>query len=86
MIRSRVAGQFVRSNAPSLYDFSTAGCHDGFGEYGVNQNQGAERTVSFLMALLAVLDLAGEGLDDPGKEEFEGNAHTPRRSTADHLA
>jgi len=70
----------------SLYDFSTAGCHDGIGEYGVNQNQGAESTVSFLMALLAVLDLAGEGLDDSGKEEFDGNAHTPRRSTADHLA
>ncbi|MFP8878640.1 MAG: glycosyl transferase, partial [Myxococcota bacterium] len=67
----------------SLYDFSTAGCHDGIGESGVNRNQGAESTVSFLMALLAVLDLAGEGLDDSEKEGLDVNAHTERRSTVD---
>ncbi len=42
----------------SLYDFSTAGCHDGLGKNAVNENQGAESTVSFLIALLALVGLA----------------------------
>ncbi len=65
----------------SLYDFSTAGCHDGIGESGVNRNQGAESTVSFLMALLAVLDLAGAGLDDSGKDRGDENAVTAELAT-----
>jgi len=43
----------------SLYDFSTAGCRDGLGASGMNENQGAESTVSFLLALLALLDREG---------------------------
>jgi glycosyltransferase involved in cell wall biosynthesis len=46
-----------------LYDFSTGGCRDGIGETELNQNQGAESTIGFLMALLKILELAGEGLD-----------------------
>jgi glycosyltransferase involved in cell wall biosynthesis len=46
-----------------LYDFVTAGCRDGLGATEVNQNQGAESTVSFLMSLLEMLELAGEGLE-----------------------
>jgi len=46
-----------------LYDFATAGCRDGLGAELVNQNQGAESTVSFLMALLGMLELVGEGLE-----------------------
>ncbi|GAF90042.1 unnamed protein product, partial [marine sediment metagenome] len=46
-----------------LYDFSTAGCRDGLEASGVNENQGAESTVSFLLALLAMLDLTGAGID-----------------------
>jgi hypothetical protein len=45
----------------SLYDFSTAGCRDGLEASGVNENQGAESTVSFLLALLAMVDQAGAG-------------------------
>jgi glycosyltransferase involved in cell wall biosynthesis len=52
----------------SLYDFSTAGCHDGLGESALNTNQGAESLVSFLIALLAMLGLASDGL---GGEEIE---------------
>ena len=52
----------------SLYDFSTAGCHDGLGESELNKNQGAESLVSFLIALLAMLGLASDGL---GSEEVE---------------
>ncbi|MCP4901544.1 MAG: glycosyltransferase [bacterium] len=46
----------------SLYDFSTAGCHDGLGVNAVNENQGAESVVSFLIALLAMLGLASDEL------------------------
>jgi hypothetical protein len=46
-----------------LYDFATAGCHDGLGTHEVNRNQGAESLVSFLIALLAMLGLADDGHD-----------------------
>jgi glycosyltransferase involved in cell wall biosynthesis len=42
----------------SVYDFSTGGCHDGLGETDVNANEGAESTLAYLQALLA-LDAAG---------------------------
>jgi hypothetical protein len=47
----------------SLYDFSTAGCHDGLELNAVNENQGAESVVSFLIALLAMLGLASDELN-----------------------
>jgi glycosyltransferase involved in cell wall biosynthesis len=53
-----------RLNLP-LYDFTTAGCHDGLGELEVNQNEGAESTISFLMSLQRMHDLVGEGLEHP---------------------
>jgi hypothetical protein len=37
-----------------LYDASTGGCRDGLHPDRVNENQGAESTLSFLMALLAM--------------------------------
>ena len=36
----------------SLYDTRTGGCRDGLHEDRVNENQGAESTLSFLLALL----------------------------------
>ncbi len=47
----------------SLYDFATAGCCDGMGVTEVNRNQGAESTICFLLALLKMLELAGEELE-----------------------
>jgi glycosyltransferase involved in cell wall biosynthesis len=44
-----------------LYDFATGGCCDGMGVTQVNRNQGAESTLCFLMSLLEMLELAGEG-------------------------
>jgi len=35
-----------------LYDAATGGCRDGLHPDRVNENQGAESTLSFLMALL----------------------------------
>lgn len=46
-----------------LYDFEISGCHDGLESHGVNRNQGAESTLAYLIAHLAVLvayELAGK--------------------------
>jgi hypothetical protein len=37
-----------------LYDPTTGGCRDGLNEAGVNENQGAEATLSFLLSLMEV--------------------------------
>ncbi len=37
-----------------LYDYTTGGCYDGLEPDGVNQNQGAESTLAYLLALLAM--------------------------------
>lgn len=39
----------------SLYDFETKGCCDGFEDYGVNRNQGAESSLAYLISHLTVL-------------------------------
>jgi hypothetical protein len=39
-----------------LYDFTTKGCCDALGADGVNMNQGAESTLSFLLALLSLTE------------------------------
>jgi glycosyltransferase involved in cell wall biosynthesis len=42
-----------------LYDHSTGGCRDGLGADGMNENQGAESTLCWLTALLAVYNYRG---------------------------
>jgi glycosyltransferase involved in cell wall biosynthesis len=49
----------------SLYDFETQGCCDGFERNGVNRNQGAESTLSYLISHLTVLQ-AYEDFHDSG--------------------
>ena len=39
-----------------LYDFTTKGCCDGLMPGGLNTNQGAESTLSFLLGLMAILE------------------------------
>ena len=39
-----------------VYDFKTKGCYDGLTAGGVNINQGAESTISFMLALLTILE------------------------------
>ena len=41
----------------ALYDASTGGCRDGLHPDRANENQGAESTLSFLMALLEMRQL-----------------------------
>lgn len=40
----------------SLYNKETKGCFDGLESYGVNQNQGAESTLAYLISYLAVTE------------------------------
>lgn len=44
----------------SLYDYATGGCHDGLHPDRVNQNQGAESLVSFLMARMVTSRITDE--------------------------
>ena len=47
----------------SLIDFKTRGCYDGLTAEGVNRNQGAESTVSWLLSLLTMHEMqTGEAL------------------------
>jgi hypothetical protein len=50
----RIFGWFLGTNdlQTPLYDVTTGGCRDGLHPDRVNENQGAESTLSFLMALL----------------------------------
>jgi len=41
-----------------VYDEATGGCHDGVGQYAINLNEGAESTISYLMARLALEEVA----------------------------
>src|SRR3990172_6036883 len=40
-----------------IYNEVTGGCYDGLGENAVNLNQGAESTISYLLARLSMMDL-----------------------------
>lgn len=44
----------------SLYDHATGGCRDGLETNGVNENQGAESSLCWLMALLAIYKHRGQ--------------------------
>jgi glycosyltransferase involved in cell wall biosynthesis len=63
-------GWFLGANRLQLplYDFATGGCRDGIGVSEINQNQGAESTICFLMSLLKTLEVAGEGLPEARRE------------------
>ncbi len=56
----------------SLYDHATGGCRDGLQVESVNENQGAESTLCWLMALLAIYKHRGHGevkqLDEKERE------------------
>ena len=56
-----------------LYDFTTGGCRDGLHPDSVNENQGAESTLSWLMSLLLMHDFEMELslADIPGEKPTE---------------
>ena len=49
---------FMGKNDMSMpvYDYETGGCYDGLEEYGLNRNQGAESTLSYLISHLTVMN------------------------------
>lgn len=49
---------YMEKNDLSLpvYDYESGGCNDGLEEYGLNNNQGAESTISYLISHLTVLN------------------------------
>ena len=70
-----------------LYDFRTKGCNDGLAHDGININQGAESTLSFLLSLLsivesfAILDKSKENIIEPTlKPEIIQKKATPIKS------
>jgi hypothetical protein len=52
----------------TLCDYATGGCRDGLEAQGANENQGAESTLCWLMALLAVYNHRGWDRITPGEE------------------
>ena len=51
-----------------LCDYATGGCRDGLEMQGANENQGAESTLCWLMALLAIYNHRGWDRVTPGEE------------------
>jgi hypothetical protein len=50
----------VNDMGEALYDFRTGGCSDGLTAQGVSLNEGAESTLSFLLALLTLVEVFSE--------------------------
>ncbi len=46
-----------------LYDYRTGGCYDGLSERGLNENQGAESTLAWIISLLEIKSLEFEEND-----------------------
>jgi len=63
-LMGKVFGWFLGNNSldVSVYDVETGGCYDGITVHGLNLNQGAESTVSYLLARLKM-----EGQKDSSK-------------------
>jgi hypothetical protein len=59
-----------------LYDHATGGCRDGLQQGGVNENQGAESTLSYILSLLAIYNLRGltKNQTDEAPPEFESRS------------
>ncbi|MBN1363116.1 MAG: glycosyltransferase [Sedimentisphaerales bacterium] len=57
-LQRRAFDWFLGANdlGTALYDFTTKGCSDGLMPGGINGNQGAESTVSFLLSLLTIIE------------------------------
>ncbi len=66
----RVFGWFLGKNdlQVPLYDATTGGCRDGLHPDRVNENQGAESTLSFLMALLDMRASTGTNAEETYQE------------------
>ncbi len=59
-----------------IYDHASGGCRDGLQRDGVNENQGAESTLSYILSLLAIYNLRGLTTKQRGVEEAEFENHS----------
>ena len=69
----------VNDAETSLYDRITGGCFDGLNPEGANINQGAESTLSAVLALLSIIEMAHQqsvGVNDRG--DVNGKASRKR--------
>ena len=65
-----------------LYDHASGGCRDGLQPDGVNENQGAESTLSYLCSLLAIYNLRGLTASREQMLESDADKRVPGRSDA----
>jgi hypothetical protein len=65
-----------------LYDYASAGCRDGLTRDGVNENQGAESTLSYLSSLLAIYNLRGLTASQDHVVESDADQPLAERSDA----
>jgi glycosyltransferase involved in cell wall biosynthesis len=65
-----------------LYDFETKGCCDGLESYGVNRNQGAESTLSYLISHLTVL----QAFEEFYKTDLVNENSNPTVRSVEHAA
>jgi len=63
-----------------LYDYATGGCRDGLTRDGVNENQGAESTLSYLSSLLAIYNLRGLTANHDHVGESDADKRLPGQS------
>jgi glycosyltransferase involved in cell wall biosynthesis len=66
----------------SLYDHATGGCRDGLQEHSVNENQGAESTLCWLMALLTIYKHRGQGVTKRDDTKESARASYKKRVAA----
>ncbi len=62
----------------SLYCDATGGCFDGLTPHGVNRNQGAESTVAYLLAYLAMVEASQLALNEVTREKRRPQLIVPR--------
>ena len=65
-----------------LYDYTGGGCRDGLTAHGVNENQGAESTLSYLCSLLALYNLRGLTANHNHVQESDHDEHLAGHSDA----
>lgn len=61
-----------------IYDFRTKGCYDGLEKGGVNLNQGAESMISFLLALLSIIEHVSLDLQSSATEKLTPSENLQR--------
>ncbi len=62
----------------TLYDYETGGCRDGLQPGGVNENEGAESTLAWLLSLLAIRSLEPVDTEQPTDERLVAGSAVKR--------